>query len=64
MLTLRIQDLFDPYGLEDPNGECPAKEVVLIRTLQVTKLVRFSGLETKTDTSGRVSSLGTLDLPR
>ena len=28
LLTLKMRDLLDPYGLDDPNGECPAKEVM------------------------------------
>jgi len=31
VLRLKLQDIFDPYGLDDPNGECPAKEVFMFR---------------------------------
>ena len=62
---MRIQNIFDPNGLDDPNGECPAKEVKLIQRVKIfiSLLKRSSSSETRTGSLDRVSSLEILGLP-
>ena len=66
IFTLNIKNILDPDGLDDPNGECPAKEVIENCPEyfpQLKRNVRFSCSETKTDISARVSSLEPPGLP-